>query len=145
MADETVTPPFEGGKYKERILTVEAVQFNGENGEDLVSFLGGKDYAKVAGDTVEYRPGGKDPRSAKIVVERGQWAAKSASGTSVVNEGEFAGKFVNEDGSDVAPLEPAPLPDPVPEDELEYQPGFGPPPPEAPVEGGGEVPAHQPA
>jgi hypothetical protein len=131
-------PPFEGKKYKERILTVQAVQFDGENGEDVVSFAGGEDYGAVTGTTVTLTPGGKDPRSAKVVVERGQWVVKRITGTAVVNEGEFAGKFVNEDGSDIEALPPPPEPEPVAEDKLVYQPGFKPP-------EGEEKPAEEPA
>lgn len=122
MADEASV----GKKFKERIPTVEAVQFDGENGEDVVKFLGGEDYGKVAGKTIEFRPGGKDPRIAKVLVERGQWIVKTLRGTNVVNEGEFAGTYVTEDGKDVEPLEPEELPEPVPEDELVYEPGFRP-------------------
>lgn len=128
MAKKEEKAPFEGKKYKERIPTVEAVQFDGENGEDVVSFLGGEDYAAIAGKAVAYKPSGKDPRSVVVPVERGQWIVKSTKGTSVVNEGEFAGHFVNEDGSDIEALEPEPLPEPVAEDELVYEPGFAPPP-----------------
>ena len=132
MAEEPVVkegeaePPFEGKKYKERILTVEAVQFDGENGEDVVSFAGGEDYGTTTGKIVILTPGGKDPRGGKIKVERGQWVSKSRTGTVVVNEGEFAAQFVNEDGSDIEALPPANQPEPVAEDKLVYQPGFGP-------------------
>jgi hypothetical protein len=124
--EKTEKAPFEGKKYVERIPTVEAVQFDGENGEDVVSFVGGKDYGKVSGKDVVLTLGGKDVRGGKVSVSRGQWIVKQKTGTVVVNEGEFAGKFVNEDGSDVEPLEPEELPEPIAEEKLVYQPGFRP-------------------
>jgi hypothetical protein len=123
MTDEVV----KGEIFKEKVPQVEALQFNGDNGEDVVSYVGGDDYGAVTGKTVTLSLQGKDPRSQKVVVSRGQWIVKTLTATVVVNEGEFAGKYTKEDGSAVEPLEPEELPEPVPEDELVYEPGFGPP------------------
>jgi hypothetical protein len=124
--EETVEE-VKGEVFKEKVPQVEALQFDGENGEDIVKYLGGEDYGKVSGKTVELSLQGKDPRSQKVVVERGQWVVKTLTATVVVNEGEFAGKYTKEDGSPVEALEPEELPEPVPEEELVYQPGFAPP------------------
>src|SRR5258705_134461 len=120
MSDEEV----KGGIFKEKVPQVEALQFDGENGEDVVKYVGGEDYGKVSGKTVELSLQGKDPRSQKVVVARGQWITKTINATTVVNEGEFAGKYTKEDGSPIEPLAPEELPEPVPEEELVYQPGF---------------------
>jgi hypothetical protein len=113
-------------KYVQKAHTVEAIQFDGENGEEIVKFVGGEDYGKVSGDEVELSLQGKDPRSPKVTVTRGQWVSKSKVATSVVNEGEFAATFEKEDGGEIAPLKPAKEEKPVPEDELVYQPGYAP-------------------
>ena len=118
--EEAVT----GETYKEKIPTVQAIQFDGENGDDIVSFVGGDDYAKASGAGLALTPGGKDPRGVKLEVARGQWVVKSDRGVSVVNEGEFSSKFVKEDEEPIDPLEPLPLDEPIPEDQLVYQPGF---------------------
>lgn len=123
MSDEEV----KGGVFKEKVPQVEAMQFDGDNGEDVVAFVGGEDFGKVSGDTVELSLQGKDPRSQKVVVSRGQWIMKTLTATTVVNEGEFAGKYTKEDGSPIEPLPPAELPEPVPEDKLVYEPGFAKP------------------
>jgi len=75
-----------------------------------------------------------------VVVSRGQFVVKTLTATTVVNEGEFMGKFTKEDGSVVEPLAPAELPEPVPEEELVYQPGF-----KAPTEEAEAKPAEEPA
>lgn len=134
MSDEEV----KGEIFKEKVPQVEALQFDGENGEEIVKYVGGEDYGKVAGKTVELSLQGKDPRSQKVVVERGQWVVKTPTATTVVNEGEFAGRYTKEDGSPIEPLPPAELPEPVPEEELVYEPGF-----KAPT--GEEKPAEEPA
>lgn len=123
MSDEEV----KGEIYREKVPQVEAVQFDGENGEDVVKFVGGDEFGKVSGKTVELSLQGKDPRSQKVVVARGQWLVKTISGVTVVNEGEFAGKYTKEDGSPIEPLAPEELPEPVPEEELVYEPGFSKP------------------
>lgn len=133
MAEEPVEE-VKGEVFKEKVPQVEAKQFDGENGEDIVKYVGGEDYGAVSGKTVTLSLQGKDPRSQKVVVERGQWIVKTLTSTVVVNEGEFAGKYTKEDGSPVEALEPEPLPEPVPEDELVYEPGFKPP-EEKPAEG----------
>ena len=122
------TEEVKGEVFKEKIPTVEAIQFDGENGEDIVKYVGGEDYGKVSGKQVELSLQGKDPRSQKVLVSRGQWIVKTLTSTVVVNEGEFAGKYTKEDGSAIEPLEPEELPEPVPEQELVYQPGFSPQP-----------------
>ena len=119
-----------GEVFREKIPTVEALQFDGENGEEIVKYVGGEDYGKVSGDTVELSLQGKDPRSQKVTVTRGQWVVKTLKGTTVVNEGEFAGKFEKLGGEVIEPLPEVELPEPVPEEELVYQPGF-----KAPKEG----------
>src|SRR5258708_37884914 len=129
MSDEEV----KGEVFKEKVPTVEALQFDGENGEDIVKYVGGEDYGKVAGKTVELSLQGKEPRSQKVVVARGQWVVKTLTSTVVVNEGEFAGRYTKEDGSPVEPLAPEELPEPVPEEELVYQPGFKAKPAEEPA------------
>ena len=113
--------------YKQKTPTVEGIQFDGENGDAIVEFVGGEDYGKVSGDTVELSLQGKDPRSQKVTVNRGQFVVKSLTATTVVNEGEFTSNFVNEDGSAIGSIPEAPLEEPVPEDQLVYQPGFSPP------------------
>jgi len=123
MSDEEV----KGEIFKEKVPQVEAMQFDGENGEDIVKYVGGEDYGKVSGKTVELSLQGKDPRSQKVTVDRGKWIVKTTGGTTVVNEGEFAGKYAKEDGSPVEPLAPEELPEPVPEEELVYEPGFSKP------------------
>jgi hypothetical protein len=143
MAEETVEE-VKGEVFKEKIPTVEAKQFDGENGEDIVKYVGGEDYGAVTGKTVTLSLQGKDPRSQKVVVERGQWVVKTLTSTVVVNEGEFAGKYVKEDGSPVEALEPEELPEPVPEDKLVYQPGFAPPAAEGGAEPKPEEPQPQP-
>ena len=125
--------------YVEKTPKVEGFQFDGANGEEIIEWLGGPDYGVVSGETLVLSLQGKDPRSTKVVVNRGQFVVQSAKGgTSVVNEGEFVGTFANEDGSDIVSLPPPPEPPPLAEDELVYQPGFGPiektPEPEAKVE-----------
>jgi hypothetical protein len=131
MSNGEVAEEVKGEVFKEKVPTVEALQFDGENGEDVVKFAGGEDYGKVSGDTVELSLQGKDPRSQEVVVTRGQFVAKTLTATVVVNEGEFMGKYTKEDGSVIEPLPAAELPEPVPEEELVYQPGFKPPTEEA--------------
>jgi hypothetical protein len=114
--------------YVQKVPTTEGYQFDGENGEEIIEWLGGPDYGVVSGDKLVLSLQGKDPRSQKTTVNRGQFVVKSKTATSVVNEGEFVGAFSNEDGSDIASLPPPAEPEPVPEDELVYQPGFGPKP-----------------
>lgn len=127
MSDEEV----KGEVFREKVPQVEAIQFDGDNGEDIVKYAGGEDYGKVSGDSVELSLQGKDPRSQKVTVARGQWVVKTLTATVVVNEGEFAGKYTKEDGSPIEPLPPAELLEPVPEEELVYEPGFKPPTEEA--------------
>jgi hypothetical protein len=140
MSNGEVAEEVKGEVFKEKVPTVEALQFDGENGEDVVKYVGGEDYGKVSGKTVELSLQGRDPRSQKVVVSRGQWIVKTLTATVVVNEGEFAGKYTKEDGSPVEALEPEELPEPVPEEELVYQPGFKPPTEEAVAK-----PAEEPA
>jgi hypothetical protein len=116
--------------YKQKVPTTEGYQFDGANGEEIIEWLGGPDYGVVAGETLVLSLQGKDPRSQKVTVNRGQFVVKSKTATSVVNEGEFVGAFSNEDGSDIVSLPPPAEPEPIPEDELVYQPGFAPPPKE---------------
>jgi hypothetical protein len=112
--------------YSKRVETVEAVRFDGTNGDAVVEFVGGADYGVVAGDTVILSPSGKDPRGGKVTVSAGQFVAKPKSGpVTVVNEGDFLGSFEIVEGEPPPPIVRK-LPDPVPEDELVYQPGFGP-------------------
>src|SRR4029077_12508911 len=108
--------------YKQKVPTTEGYQFDGANGEEIIEWRGGPDYGVVAGETLVLSLQGKDPRSQKVTVNRGQFVVKSKAGTNVVNEGEFIGAFSNEDGSDIVSL-PPPETEPVPEDELVYQPG----------------------
>ena len=131
MSDEAETEEVKGEVYREKVPQVEALQFDGENGEDVVKFVGGDEFGKVSGKTVELSLQGKDPRSQKVVVSRGQWIVKSPSATTVVNEGEFAGKYETKEGEAVKVLEPEPEPEPVPEEELVYEPGFAKPTDEA--------------
>jgi hypothetical protein len=126
--------------YKQKVPTVEGYQFDGANGEEIIEWLGGPDYGVVSGETLVLSLQGKDPRSQKVTVNRGQFVVKSKTATSVVNEGEFVGAFSNEDGSDIVSLPPPAEPPPVPEDELVYQPGFKPPTEEAEAK-----PAEEPA
>jgi hypothetical protein len=112
--------------YKQKVPTVDGFQFDGANGEEIIEWLGGPDYGKVTGETLTLSLQGKDPRSQKVTVERGQFVVTSNKGTSVVNEGEFVSAFANEDGSDIVSLPPPELPPPIAEDELVYQPGFAP-------------------
>jgi hypothetical protein len=118
--------------YKQRVPTTEGYQFDGANGEEIIEWLGGPDYGVVSGETLVLSLQGKDPRSQKVTVNRGQFVVKSKAGTSVVNEGEFIGAFSNEDGSDIVSLPPPAEPEPIPEDQLVYQPGFGPKPAQEP-------------
>lgn len=112
--------------YVQNVPKVEGLQFDGENGDEIVEFVGGEDYGKVSGDELILTPAGKDPRGNKITVSRGQFVVKSAkTGTSVVNEGDFMSNFTNLDGTLIAAL-PHPEAPPVAEDELVYQPGFKP-------------------
>src|SRR4029077_1560975 len=144
MAEETEpVEEVKGEVFKEKVPTVEALQFDGENGEDIVKYVGGEDYGKVSGDTVELSLQGKDPRSQKVVVSRGQFVVKTLTATTVVNEGEFMGRFTKEDGGVIEPLPAAELPEPVPEEELVYQPGFKAP--SAEGEAKPEEPQPQPA
>ena len=114
--------------YVEKTPKVEGFQFDGANGEEIIEWLGGPDYGVVSGETLILSLQGKDLRSTKVVVNRGQFVVQSAKGgTSVVNEGEFVGTFANEDGSDIVSLPPPELPPPLAEDELVYQPGFSKP------------------
>ena len=114
--------------YVQKTPSVEGIQFDGENGDAIIEFVGGEDYGKVVGDTVELSLQGKDPRSQKVTVSRGQFVVKSATtGTTVVNEGDFMSNFTNLDGSLIEAITPEPPADPVPEEELVYQPGFSPP------------------
>src|SRR4029077_7793925 len=110
--------------YKQKVPTTEGYQFDGANGEEIIEWLGGTGYGVVAGETLVLSLQGKDPRSQKVTVNRGQFVVKSKTATSVVNEGEFVGAFSNEDGSDIVSLPPPAEPPPIPEDELVYQPGF---------------------
>jgi hypothetical protein len=112
--------------YIEKVPKVEGFQFDGANGEEIITWLGGPDYGVVAGDTLVLSPQGKAGRGQKVTVERGQFVVTSNKGTSVVNEGEFISAFANEDGSDIVSLPPPELPPPLAEDELVYQPGFAP-------------------
>ena len=113
--------------YVKNVPKVEGMQFDGENGDAIVEFVGGEDYGKVSGDELILTPAGKDPRGNKITVTRGQFVIKSqTSGTSVVNEGEMLANFTNLDGTLIEAIAPDPPADPVAEDELVYQPGFGP-------------------
>jgi hypothetical protein len=118
------------GVYRKVVPTAEAVRFDGTNGDDIVTFVGGEDYGVNNGETVTLTPAGKDPRGAKITVVTGQWVAKPKGGTTVINEAEFAADYelvpvLPEADPAQAPLT-AKLEEPVPDDELEYQPGFGP-------------------
>jgi hypothetical protein len=112
--------------YKEKVPTVEGYQFDGANGEEIIEWLGGPDYGVVSGDKLILSLQGKDPRSTKVTVSRGQFVVTSKAGTSVVNEGEFVGAFSNEDGSDIVSLPPPEPPPPEADEDLVYQPGFGP-------------------
>jgi hypothetical protein len=112
--------------YVQKTPKVEGYQFDGANGEEIVEWLGGPDYGVVSGETLVLSLQGKDPRSQKVTVNRGQFVVQSKMATSVVNEGEFVGAFANEDGSDIVSLPPPPPEPPVAEDELVYQPGFRP-------------------
>jgi type IV secretory pathway VirB10-like protein len=112
--------------YKQKVPTTEGYQFDGTNGEEIIEWLGGPDYGVVSGETLILSLQGKDPRSTKVTVNRGQFVVTSKAGTSVVNEGEFIVEFANEDGSDIVSLPPPPPPEPLAEDELVYQPGFAP-------------------
>src|SRR5580765_4303179 len=113
--------------YKQKVPTTEGYQFDGANGEEIIEWLGGPDYGVVSGDKLVLSLQGKDPRSVKVTVNRGQFVVTSKkAGTSVVNEGEFVGAFSNEDGSDIVSLPPPEPEPPVAEDELVYQPGFKP-------------------
>lgn len=113
-------------KYVQKMPTVEGYQFDGANGEEIIEWLGGPDYGKVVGDTLELSLQGKDPRSQKVTVNKGQFVVTSNKGTSVVNEGEFISNFTMLDGSVIEAITPDPPADPVPEEELVYQPGFAP-------------------
>ena len=113
-------------KYVQKMPTVEGFQFDGANGEEIIEWLGGPDYGKVVGDTLELSLQGKDPRSQKVTVNKGQFVVTSKAGTSVVNEGEFISNFTMLDGSVIEAITPDPPADPVPDDELVYQPGFAP-------------------
>ena len=113
-------------KYVQKMPTVEGYQFDGANGEEIIEWLGGPDYGKVVGDTLELSLQGKDPRSQKVTVNKGQFVVTSNKGTSVVNQGEFIANFTMLDGSLIEAITPDPPADPVPEEELVYQPGFGP-------------------
>jgi|SRR5580765_616262 hypothetical protein len=124
--------------YKQKVPTTEGYQFDGANGEEIIEWLGGPDYGVVSGDKLVLSLQGSDPRSQKVTVNRGQFVVKSKTATSVVNEGEFVGAFSNEDGSDIVSLPPPPEPPPIPEEDLVYQPGYGPPPAEG-------APAPEPA
>ena len=113
--------------YVQNVPKVEGFQFDGENGEEIIEFVGGEDYGKVVGDTLELSLQGKDPRSQKVTVNRGQFVVKTNTGTKVVNEGEFTSNFTNLDGSLIEAITPEPPADPVPDEELVYQPGFSKP------------------
>jgi hypothetical protein len=112
--------------YKQKVPTTEGYQFDGANGEEIIEWLGGPDYGVVSGETLVLSLQGKDPRSTKVTVNRGQFVVTSKAGTSVVNEGEFVSAFANEDGSDIVSLPPPEPPPPLADEELVYQPGFGP-------------------
>ena len=114
--------------YVEKVPKVEGYQFDGANGQEIIDWLGGPDYGVISGETLILSLQGKDPRSTKVTVNRGQFVVTSKAGTSVVNEGEFISAFSNEDGSDIVSLPPPPPEPPVAEDELVYQPGFAPAP-----------------
>ena len=81
------------GIYRKVVPTAEAVQFDGTNGDEIVTFVGGEDYGVNNGETVTLTPSGKDPRGAKITVVVGQWVALAKAGTVVINEGEFAADY----------------------------------------------------
>lgn len=113
--------------YVEKVPKVEGFQFDGANGQEIIDWLGGADYGVISGETLILSLQGKDPRSEKVTVNRGQFVVKSnKAGTSVVNEGEFIAAFANEDGSDIVSLPPPPPEPPVADEELVYQPGFRP-------------------
>ena len=112
--------------YVKKVPKVEGFQFDGANGQEIIDWLGGPDYGVISGDTLVLSLQGKDPRSQKTTVNKGQFVVKSEKGTSVVNEGEFINEFTMADGSLIEAITPDPPADPVAEDELVYQPGFAP-------------------
>jgi hypothetical protein len=112
--------------YVQKVPKVEGFQFDGANGEEIIEWLGGPDYGVVSGDTLVLSLQGKDPRSQKTTVVKGQFVVKSNVGTSVVNQGEFIANFTAADGSLIEAIQPDPPVQALAEDELEYQPGFGP-------------------
>jgi hypothetical protein len=112
--------------YIEKVPSVEGIQFDGENGGEIVEFVGGADYGKVSGDEVILTPAGKDPRGTKVTVTRGQFVVKAKTGTKVVNEGEMLSNYTNLDGSLLEAIAPPEQPPPLDEDELVYEPGFRP-------------------
>ena len=138
MSEEVVEPKVEetdtegaevkGEIFREKVGTVEALRFDGENGEDVIKFAGGKDFGKITGDEVLISLSGRDPRSQKREVTRGQWLVKGPSGVSIMNEADFAGRYETGEGEPVEALEPKEdeTEEPVPDDKLVYQPGFGP-------------------
>ena len=115
--------------YVQKTPKVEGIQFDGDNGDEIIEFVGGEDYGKVVGDSLVLSLQGKDPRSQKVTVNRGQFVVKTATATTVVNEGDFVANFANEDGTPIVSLPAPEEPEPVPEAELVYQPGFSPPTP----------------
>ena len=112
--------------FVQKTPKVEGIQFDGDNSDEIIEFVGGEDYGKVVGDSLVLSLQGKDPRSQKVTVNRGQFVIKTATATTVVNEGDFVANFANEDGTPIGGIPPIEEPEPVPEEELVYQPGFRP-------------------
>lgn len=104
--------------YQKRIPTVEAIKFDGKNGDEVIKFTG-KDYAKKIGeDALELRVHGAHPQSPKETVSIGQWVVKQSTGSpiTVVNDGDFMSAWEKTD------KEPTPPPPEVEEKAAEEQP-----------------------
>jgi hypothetical protein len=103
--------------YQKRIPTVEAIKFDGKNGDEVIKFTG-KDYAKKIGeDALELRVHGAHPQSPKEAVSIGQWVVKQATGSpvAVINDGDFTAQYEKTD------KEPTPPPPEVEEKAAEQE------------------------
>jgi hypothetical protein len=106
--------------YQERIPSVEAIRFDGKNGDDVLKFIGKKYGKKIGDDALELRVLGEHPQSPKLSVSVGQWVLKQPTGSpvTVVNDGDFKGQYEKTD------KEPTPPP-PEPEEQPPPQPPEG--------------------
>jgi hypothetical protein len=94
--------------YQERIPTVEAVKFDGKNGDDVLNFIGKRYGKKIGDDALELSVFGEHPQSPKLNVAVGQWVVKQSVGSpvTVVNDGDFNARYEKTDKEPTPPEEP---------------------------------------